>query len=433
MLDCWKKRPETRPNFNSVHSAVFDIHNKYAAIQSTVPNAAHGMNDTNYSTFGKNLRPQISMESVGYSHQRRRKSTCSQRLSQGSSVVSRRNSQNFLGLESASQDGLSITFSVLSDDNYLDQSSESESEEMGGRELKINMPTFLMGNKNSPEGELYPPPVRTSMERSPHDNFPLDSVTTFLPGAKVSHSSLDHTDLPSGTSSFHPPPAMAGRKYMNPSHPHPIVSPDTATLSSRSQCATPTNASSGQSSRLGDGRDSLLPSRPLSDSANSDTATTPSILVAHSDPDTVSKASTLDSIATFVSGPHSNPPSSHIPGIPGSTYNSTSVSIDDVKLRNKSHLSANGQTSISAVSSTPSGASKSDSGIRSDEEVDLVLTNGCPPPPPPPPPEVAPKRASIGNRSSLVRTGSRKESEVSLGISDLSKDLMSTFASWGKN
>ena len=49
-----------------------------------------------------------------------------------------------------------------------------------------------------------------------------------------------------------------------------------------------------------------------------------------------------------------------------------SVSIDDVKLRNKQFLDANGHAgkSASVVSTTPSGASKSDSGIRSDEEVE---------------------------------------------------------------
>lgn len=447
MMDCWKKCAETRPNFNSVHSTVFDIHNKYAAIQSTVPSTGHGLNDTNYSTFGKDLRPQTSVDSVaalGYPHHRRKKSACSQRnssFSRGSpmsqrnsafsrgSPLSQRNSQNFMGLESTSQgDGLSITFSVLSDDNFLDQSSESEKEELDEKELGINMPMFL--NKNS-EAELYPSPVHTDIERYPRDDFPMESVSTFLTGPKAPRSSFDQMDLPSGTSSFHPPPAASGRHHIDPFQPPPINSPDgTASSMNHSQCATPTNVSPGESLEPREASD--LPPRPLSsDSPNLESPTTPSILIARNDGDTVSKVSTLDSITTFVSGPHSNPPSSHIPGIPASTYNSTSVSIDDVKLRNKSFLSANGQTIISASSSTPSGTSKSDSGIRSDEEADLMLSNGCQPPPHPP--EVAPKRSSMGNKSSLVRTASRKESEVSLGISDLSSDLMSAFASWGKN
>ena len=112
-----------------------------------------------------------------------------------------------------------------------------------------------------------------------------------------------------------------------------------------------------------------------------------------------------------------------------------SVSIDDVKLRNKQFLDANGHAgkSASVVSTTPSGASKSDSGIRSDEEVESVLSNGmqsssseaAPTP-------VVPPVGGGGKKVSVDSMGPGKDSDMSLGITDLSSDLMATFATWGK-
>ena len=416
MLDCWKKRAEGRPNFSTVHAAVFEIHSKHAVVQSTTSAI---VNDATYSTFGKKIRPQISITETpaGYPNQRRRRSSVV-KLSRDNSTVSQRNSKylgqdtptqnHHLGLDAPSQDEVSLSFSVLSDENYLNQASDSEDELEG---TEINIPMFLTGNSDEDLSQLSRQPDLSQLSwqpaatERPREEYPVESVSTFLPVSKVRQPTIDNTDFPYGTSSFQPGPPPQRR----PSQPLLRAVETVSPLASRSQCTTPVDPSR---------RDNEASNpRPLSDSARPDPINVPGLAV-QSDVDTVSKASTLDSVGTFVSGPQSNQLSSHIPGIPGSTYNSTSVTIDDVKLRNKSLLSANGQTSVSAVSATPSGTSKSDSGIRSDEEVDLVLSSGCPPPPP-----VAPKGASIGNR---LPSGVRG----SLGLGDFSKDLMSTFASW---
>ena len=390
MMECWNKSAENRPSLISIHSAVSDIYSKYAAIQSTVASTSYPLTNTNYSTFGKDLRPQLSVESVvGYSSHRRRRSISQRNVLQG--------------------DRLSITFSVLSDDNYLDQSSESEEEGLERREL-TDMPAFIMSGNNC-EGELDLPTTCTDMERSSPIGSPMNGISTFLSGSNVSHSILDHT---SGISSFHPSHAASGRHHSPP--PAHIAPPDiTAPTMDRSQRVTHTKVISDQFLRPLAANDTLLP--PCQHLASSNTATTSSILVAKRYSDTASKASTLDSITTLgsVSGANCNAPSCHNLEIPSSTYNSTSVSIDEVRLRNKSLLLENGQTGTGMPSSTHSATSKSDSGIRSDDEADLMLSNG--------PLVEAPKRVSSSNR---------KESDASLGISNLSSDLMNAFASWGK-
>jgi hypothetical protein len=141
----------------------------------------------------------------------------------------------------------------------------------------------------------------------------------------------------------------------------------------------------------------------------------PVVSVTPSNQDTISKPSTPDSFTTYSSGRRSTP-TSHIPGIPGSTYNNTSVSIDDVKFRNK--------TQLTAGNSHAGGASKSDSGIRSDEEVESVLSNGG---------QSSEVRTPVAVAAKEHVEVEKKDSEVSLGITDLSGDLMATFASWGKN
>lgn len=406
MMECWRRCAENRPNLNSVHSAVSGIRNMYAVMQSTVPNAANALNgNTNYSTFGKDLRPPLTVESAVEcsSHHKCRRSLSQKNTSQS--------------------DRLSITFSVLSDDSYLDQSSEDETEGLEEREVSVDNSPYLTGKQHC-EGEPYSPTLCTDVLPS---SFPMNGVSTFLAGPTAPCSLLNDADIPGDASSFDLPHATAGRHH---SHAPPI-SPLNATvpITDHSQNVTHTEVPSGKLLRpVVQASDTLLPPNSPSYSYNSDSATTPSILVAKSDSESVSKASTLDSITNFVSGSgrNHNTPSSHILGLPSNTYSSTSVSIDDVKLRNKTLLMANGQMAVSAASTTPSGTSKSDSGIRSDEEVDLMLSNGCPPPPP----EVAPKRVSNG---SMVRpASSRAVSGVSLGISDLSSDLMSAFASWGK-
>lgn len=485
MSSCWKKRAEDRPNFNTIFSLVGEIHGKYAATQSMAPPTTHTLIDTNYSTFGKDLRPQEAEEAAAAvtaastsSYYRKRRSqgsfrssslprhspgeslrnsqnpaaAGSQRSSQNLHPGSQRNSQNFLGGESGSLGGerLSITFSVLSNNELDQQTSCSEDEE--SRDLNFEIPSFLVGGGEEMVGGPMLDPSssgaggRSDFKRRQSDMSPMDLVSTFMPASKP--APRDYTDS-AATPSLRSPPIPPGSSLAGSTTPTaapPTITPTSPAYDNTSFCSSPLGP---QEERNGGGVDSATPSLPLSSSITPDMAQ-PTTSVTPSNQDT---PSTPDSIITpgpydtdVSSGPNSVlPPSSHIPGIPNSTYNNTSVSIDDVRLRNKMLDSNTHATkSASIVSYTPSGASKSDSGIRSDEEVESVLSNGnggvglpsgpLPPEkvlkgpsraPPPPPPAVLAKNPSVTSEG-------KKDSDLSLGITDLSNDLMAQFASWGK-
>lgn len=406
MSDCWKARPEDRPNFNTLHSLIHDINSKYAAIQAAAPPTTHGLGEINYSTFGKNLRahdaPPLETASVSLSrasslHHKVKSGGGSLRgsVSRGSPANSQRNSQNMLGVDNVSDGRLSLTFSILSNENELDNSgSESEAGEAGGLEFEI--PSFLTAELNP--SSLYPAP-----DRLPPSESPMNMVSTFLGSTKPpSHMSHDYTDSTPSSSTFAPPGSLSPSTPVPP----PVTPPDVTTR--RPSCNTTCQ----------NGNRTTVLTPPSFSGSTTPEIVPPAVSITPSNQDTISKPSTPDSFTTYSSGHHSTP-SSHIPGIPGSTYNNTSVSIDDIKLRNKSQLATS--------SSHAGGASKSDSGIRSDEEVESVLSNGG--------------QSSESSRTpvSMTTVGERhqevekKDSETSLGISDLSGDLMATFASWGKN
>ncbi len=479
MSKCWKGRAEDRPSFDDIYSLIHEIYSKYAAIQSVAPPTTHTHVDTNYSTFGKDLRPSeaeaeaaaitVASTSSYYRKRRSQGSFRSSSLPRHSPASSQRNSQNLLGVENMSGVGerLSITFSVLSNENGFDQMSCSEDEEE--RELNFEIPSFLVGGGMvGGERNAYPPPVLSDLEHRQRAESPLNMVSTFLPagGSKPAPPPRDYTD--SVTPTLRSPPAIAPGSSLGSSSNNPSPYPPTPTAAATAMptiISTPcpsydttsfTSSQMGTPGGGGGGRcldnthcndnDSATPPLALSNSVSPDLAQ-PTISVTPSNQDTLSTPDSI--IAPYdadSSGPHSILlPASHIPGIPNSTYNNTSVSIDDVRLRNKLLVDSNSHAakSTSVVSYTPSGASKSDSGIRSDEEMESVLSNGNggglsslaqpegrelksgPSRRAPPPPVMA--------RKSSVASVGKKDSETSLGISDLSSDLMAQFASWGKN
>ena len=416
MSDCWRERPEARPNFDTLHSLMHNISNQYAAIQATAPPTTHGLGEINYSTFGKNLRahdaPPLETASVSLSHagslHRRVKSgggSLRGSMSRGSPATSQRNSQNMLGVDNMSDGRLSLTFSVLSNENELDDSgSESEAEGPAGG-LNFEIPSFLTAELNP--SSLYPSPGRP-----PPAESPMDMVSTFLGSTKPPpHMSHDHTD--SAPLSTFTPPSQLSPTTLSPTTPvPPPATPPAVTMRRPSS-----DNASCISSQNGPRSSGNVPTPPSFSGSTTPDMVPPAVSITPSNQDTISKPSTPDSFTTYSSGHHSTP-SSHIPGIPGSTYNNTSVSIDDIKLRNKSQLTTS--------SSHAGGASKSDSGIRSDEEVESVLSNGG--------------QSSESSRTpvSMTTVGrhqevEKKDSETSLGLSNLSGDLMATFASWGKN
>lgn len=448
MTECWKARAEERPNFDTIYSLIYEIYNKYAAIQGTAPPTTIGLGDINYSTFGKDLRShdapplETAAMSLGGSYPRRTRSTAGSlrgSILRGSpannSQRNSRNSQNLLSVDSMSVLGdraLSITFSVLSNENDLDQSSDSEAEESRG--LNFEIPSFLTGQEETKK-DLYPSPMQTGFEH-PRAESPMDQVSTFLPsGSRPSRTSHDHADY--SPSFLSHSPVVTGA---HPSPHPPQTTPTSVCGARRPSCDSVPFGSNQKAEPPGGGgrpcNNEPPTPPPLSGSTSPDMAVPPpAVSITPSNPDTISKPSTPDSIGMSSSGFHpstttATQPSSHIPGIPGSTFNNTSVSIDDVKMRNGSLLVANGHTvkSASMVSTTPSGASKSDSGIRSDEEMESVLSNGG---------ALSSSSEARTPMSKKMSFGSssvgKKDSETSLGIADLSSDLMATFASWGKN
>ncbi len=339
-------------------------------------------------------------------------------LSRNNSTVSQRNAAYQLAPDAPSQDGVSLSFSVLSDENYLNQPSDSEDELEG---TEIHIPSFLTGNSDEDLANFPPPQqqpaaaVKHSPTPPPRQEYPTDSVSTFMPAKRPAAGQRDSLV---GSSSFRPLQPPVHRRP--PSQPNTRAS-EISPLASRSQCVTPVGTS-------GHGSSEAANSRPLSDSSRTGISGLQGL--GQNDTDSASKASTLDSVATSVQSGH--PPHSVTPSLPSATSNgggNTNMNIGDVKLRNKSLLAANGQANINPVSGTPSGTSNSDSGIRSDEEVDLMLSGGAPPPPVPP---VVPIGIQLGNRLSTggLGGGGAEGGRGSLGLGDFSSDLMSTFASW---
>ena len=405
MTECWKQLAESRPNFKTLHSLIYEIYNTYAAIQNTGRSTTHEFNDISYSTFGKDLRSHdinpaeftTNMESAYY---RKMKSGGSLRnsVAQSSPSTSQRESQR-----------LSLTFSVLSNENEVDPSSGSEAE--GPVNLNFEIPSFKVPRDFN---DIYLGPSSVNTNRNHYQaESPLDMVSTFLPVTRPPHISRESPSTSSLTTIGNLPSAP---QTPSTTAPTPTTHPTTPLTPCETTSFYSTPKTPGPLHNNGD-------SMPHSQFSTSTSPDVPLPVVSVTQDSPVSKPSTLDSINTSTtSGPHSVQPTSHIPGIPGSTYNNTSVSIEDVQLRNRTLLNANGhdRTNTSLISSTPSGASKSDSGIRSDEEIDSVLYNGG----------QMDKRLPLEMKVSVGSVENR-DSVTSAGISDLSNDLMATFASWG--
>ena len=407
MLKCWKKRAEDRPNFTVLFSVMSELHGKHCSATAAVPSSVPAVpvpsstivNETSYSTFGKDLKPQISVTEVptGFPNQRRRRSSVV-KLSRNNSSISQRDGGGVLAVpDDVSPDQVSLSFSVLSDENFLDQASDSE-DDLEGKEIQVSANNdddedlaTITASSNATE---QPPAVELHQTPVPRENYPVESFSTFLPASSSYklQQGPHQADL-AADASFNPAPPQGRRR---PSQPSLRAAPGKSPLANRSQCATPIDTSQSSGSKT------AANPRPLSDYSGHGILNNSLSPKVQEDVDSISKASTLDSVGTSNSC---------------TKYGGTGENMGGVTLRNKSLLTANHQTNTSAVSGTPSTTSKSDSGIRSDEEADLVLSNGCPPPPAPP----------MGVSQNRLSSGAARKS---LGLGDFSKDIMSTFSSW---
>ena len=328
------------------------------------------------------------------------------RGSEGGFMRSNRNSQmsgrsplSYRRVSQNQQEKLSLSFSVLSGDVLSGSESEAEGERdrQSHSALDINLLPALFTKEATPgAGDTT--------------DADMELVSSFL-GTQSSFMSQHLSSSITGDS-----PSFSNHHIETELlPPTPSLSPD---LTSKTSTA-------------GDETMSMV--------SSSNTATHPAEAnVNHTNADTISKASTLDSLSTTLSAPY---PFSCSPSQTSGVH-ALQNGTEELKPRERLPLldhkvRMNGHSAVSV----PERASKStDSGIRSDEDPDAVHTD----------PE--PSTNAIVNGNSSNHAGVMKRnlvekqqdirlSEVSrhsrtsqasfgLGISDLSSDLMSTFESW---
>lgn len=417
MTNCWKTRGEERPNFVTVLGLLKDIYSKYPAFvdsQSGPSPRVPGSQELNFSTFGKNLSqekpPSIDMETAvrtsgggygsgGYPGRHRgseggfMRSNRSSQLSGRSPLSNRRVSQN-------QPEKLSLSFSVLSGDMLSGSESEGEGEKDNPSHsaLDLNLLPALFTKEATPgAGDTT--------------DADMELVSSFLGTQSSFMSQHLSSSIVGDTSSF------------SNHHIETELLPPTPSLSP--------DLTSKTTSTAGDETMSMV---------SGNTATLPvEANVNHANADTISKASTLDSLSTTLSAPY---PFSCSPSQTSGVHALHNGTAEELKPRERltpmlDHKARmNGHSAVSV----PESASKStDSGIRSDEELDAAHTE----------PETSTSATVNGNSSDhagvvkrdLARKQDARLSEVSrhsrtsqasfgLGISDLSSDLMSTFESW---
>ena len=439
MSDCWRKRAEERPNFTTVLGRLEEMYSRYAAIQAMDDHfspspQARSSEDLNFSsTFGKNLA--VTRSSVGSNHEegasggvvarRSRGSGVHHRSSQGSRASRHRDSQR--------DEKLSLTFSVLSGD-VAGSSAMSGSDSEGEADPRLSSTALNLDVLSS---VLAEEPLLEASTSSSHLHTPTSSNQQSGYSATNPYLDLPSTFLTphSDTSALTTPPAKFGadspstRQDTPSSHqerPREIREDSSSTI-----LPPTTSPSPDMTSKTSTCGDETMSTTSFSVSA------VPTSASSQANADTVSKTSTLDleSVSTTVSVPASQ--ASH--SLPGH-YSNCNGSTDEQKSRNRSpllfdhHPRTNGSASIS-----PQGrASKStDSGIRSDDEVDG-------------PPVMDAQRTSAQPNSTAFtslevpkrehnadshQSGTSRDSRTSqasfgLGISDLSSDFMSAFDTW---
>ena len=418
MTNCWRTRGEERPNFTTVFSQLRDLHSKHAAFVDSQYDPSLHTPELNLSTFGKNLHeekpPNINIDTASRAGSRGYRSGTfpgQYRRSEGGYPRGSRDGEmpgrSPQSIRKASQtlpENLSLTFSVLSKD--VMSGSESDTEKEKGSQV--------MGF------DLNLLPALFTKESTPGAGDTTDSPMELM-------SSVLHTT--STSTGQQPSSSRAGDNSLFSSRPvetellppTPSLSPDLTSKTSTVGDETISTAS---------GNTATLPTEANFNQANADT---------------ISKASTLDSLSTTLSAHYCSP------GLTSNAHNGT----EDQKLRERSPLMVDHKARVNGHStvSEPGRASKStDSGIRSDEEQDTVhvephtnvtangdssnrtvpvesegiAVNGDHA-------DVV-RRNPVGKQQShlseISRDSRTSQASFGLGISDLSSELMSTFESW---
>ena len=414
LCNCWSDRGEDRPNFNAVVSQLQRLqaqfpevqvqHRGHAAEPTPVPaqsgSQIPGEHAYAASIFGKGRS--VSREWLpiaGGDSPRSRNRVNHRETSHGH--VRRVSMASMLSRGSTAGDKLSITFSVLSTSDILSgSSSEEETDFDTGEGLQMN-------SSQPPQvGELH------SMLRQMSSSFVGTSTedTRQLPATPPTHSvdndtlcSVNTTILSDSSSTTVVPQALSS----------PGRTPKTSVMNGETT--------------------SLASSNPISVTPPPSQAT-----------DTYSKTSILDleSVSTFMSAPYTSSPIHSTSFLyqagNNSGYGVTSTS-EEAKRGDRSPLlvdhkaQANGSPYTPIYQSRPS-AKSTDSGIRSDEDADVVHTPTAHIPLAPAAAHTATSCATTApNTSNGAARGVRGNEgrEGGLEVSDLSNSLMAAFDSWG--
>ena len=417
MINCWRPRGEDRPNFTTVFSQLRDIYSKYTAFVDNQYGPPLNTPELNFSTFGKNLHeekpPTINIDratrasSTGY-----RSGTFPGQYRSGGGYprgsrdgeMPGRSPQSIRKGSQTLPENLSLTFSVLSKDVLSGSESDTETEKSSqvmGFDLNL-LPALFTKESTPGAGDA----TDSAMELMSSVLRTTSTSTSQQPSSSTAGDNLLFSSRPVETELLPPTPSL---------------SPDLTSKTSTVGDETISTAS---------GNTATLPTEANINQANADT---------------ISKASTLDSLSTTLSAHYCSP------NLTSATHNGT----EDQKPRDRSPLMVDHKARVNGHStvSEPGRASKStDSGIRSDEEQDTVHVE----------PEanttangdnhnhtVAAESESMavnGDHAGVVRRSpvGKQESHLSevsrdsrtsqasfgLGISDLSSELMSTFELW---
>ena len=384
MRNTWKARAEERPNFTTIFNQLSEMHSKYVAVQvmDADYNTSHltPEEDPNLSTSGRSCVPEPLSTSGDAS---------------GSLNVPRASKGG-----KNEQDVLSITFSVLSEEAGSGGESGGEDEPPSALDLEM-LPSLI------PKDSVEPTHMKTSSfssQQTGHESF-LELPSSFFTPRLPTAESSNHSIKPGGSSST----LMDTSSYTG--HPSRGVEDSASTLLLPNTSPSPDLVS--KASTVGDEIMSMTSGAPMNGS--------------HGNADSVSKTSTLDleSVSTTVSVPYPSSSPSQASGL-----HTILSGPNDQKSRERSPLIMDsGMRGSGRYLSTPiGGASKStDSGIRSDEDVDAHILDT----------QTVSVEQDVEEEDN--KQGSRHLSVTShesvglAGIGDLSSDLMSAFEQWKIN
>ena len=391
MSSCWNERGEQRPNFTTLVNHLQQLqveqsHNfqPHRVDSSHVQPMLRVQDGRPYSAsaFGKGRS--ASRERLSYSGDT---SFSRNRIShrEASQASLTRVSMSSMMSRGSAADRLSVTFSVLSDiDDPLGSSSEDVTGFENGEGLQLS----------SGQQEIHN--ILRQVSASFIDAPIMDTVLA-SPPTPLTHSMEDDT-----------------RSSVNAT----ILSDDSSNTIVPPSYSSP--ARSPKVSVTADETTSLSSSNPVSVTPPPSQAT-----------DTYSKTSTtdLESVSTIMSAPYTSSPlqnTSFLYQTSGSSgYGGVASSAEDVKRGDHSPLlvghkaRSNGTRRSLALSPSQPSAKSTDSGIRSDEDIELTHS----------PNTYKSASTDAGSRSVSTRDN-RSDSGRLLGLSDLSSSLMAAFDSW---